>query len=413
MGGRKITRTVAPYRRWLKIFGVTILAFLLSLILFQPFVFSVTSLVSIPEKSDFNITDFYVIVADSRPIKTLDKNILIIDITQSDRDGIAEILDVLSFCDPLAVGLDVIFSESRGGTEDDYLLTAIENCPNLILAASLTQESESSFNISETSFFQDSLRIPFGAINLPAKYPRATIREFPVGFPSSGGTIPSFATAVARTAAPDAAEYLLKRGNFLETINYPSRNFEVIQPEELIDHAEDIHNRIILIGAVRDYYDIHATPTDSRMSGVMIHAYSIATILEADYIKKLNKFQNWLLAFLSCLAVIYLSLKLTSGLKGIIMRVAQLGVVFLVLVVGYHFFITYNILIDFSYTLLILSFGLFACDIWNGFETGIPKFKEGIPKMFGKLKAWKRFFSYERARFVRALDKIRKTIKKI
>lgn len=402
-GITKIKAKLAPYRRWLKILGITILAFLLSLVLFQPFALSISSLVSIPEKSDFNITDFYAIVADSRPIKTLDNHILIVDITACDRDGIADVLDILSFCDPLAVGLDVIFDNARGGVEDEYLLSAVESCPNLVMAATLSQDSASSFSIAEKSFFADSLGVRLGAINLPAKYPRATIREFPVWFPSRNDTIPSFATAIAQLAAPDAAEFLLKRNKQLEIINYPSRKFEVIQPEDLIDRAELIHDRIVLVGAARDFYDIHSTPTDSRMPGVLIHAYSIATILDASYIKKLDKFQNWLLAFLSCLAVIWISLKLTSGLKGIIMRVTQLGILYIVLVVGYHFFITYNILIDFSYTLLILSFGLFACDIWSGFETGLPKMRR-------RFAFWKRFFSYRKAQRLHAEKNNKETI---
>lgn len=382
---------VSRRRRWLKIFGITILAFLLSLVFFQPFAFSLTSLVSIPERSDFDITDFYAIVADSRPIKTLDRKILIVDISRSDRDEIADVLDILSFCDPLAVGMDVIFETPRDGEEDEYLLTAVRNCPNLVIATALAPDSLLSFRYAETSFFQDSLGTP-GAINLAAKYPRATIREFPVWFPSGNDTIPSFVTAIARFAAPDAAAFLHKRDHRHEIINYPSRKFEIIKPENLIDHAEDIHNRVVLIGAVEDFYDIHSTPIDSRMAGVLIHAYSLSTILEDNYITELNKFQNWLLAFLACLIVIFVSVKLTSGVKGIVLRVTQLLILYLALVIGYHFFITYNILINFSYILLILSFGLFACDIWNGFETGIPK----VGQRYRRLKARIRYLSLKR-----------------
>ena len=383
--GETNSTTSVRRRRWLKVLGITMLAFLLSLVLFQPFALSLTSMVSIPEKSDFNITDFYAIVADSRPVKKLDRNILVVDITSCDRDGIAEVLDILSFCDPLAIGLDVVFEEPRG-EEDAYLLSIIGECPNLVVAASVAPDSDSLFRVYETSFFQDSLKVPQGVINLAAKYPRATIREFPVWFPSADGRIPSFATAIVQTAAPDAAEFLLKRNNQLEIINYPSRKFEVIQPEELIDRADLIHDRIVLVGGARDFYDIHSTPIDSRMPGILIHAYAISTILEADYIRMLNKFQNWLLAFLSCLIVIYISLRLTSGLKGVVMRVAQMGILYVVLVVGYHIFITYGILINFSYTLLILSFGLFACDIWNGVEAGIPR-------MRSRWQRWKRSLS--------------------
>lgn len=389
MGDKKILNRplrIVSHRKWLKIFGVTILAFVLSRLLFQPFAFSLTSLVTIPEKSDFNITDFYAILADSRPIKSLDKNIVIVDITQCDRNGIAEILDSLSLYNPLAVGLDVIFDVPKGESEDAYLLASLKKCPNLIIATSLTQESPSSFSISETSFFQDSLHLRYGAINFLLNYPRATIRKFPVRFLTDRDTVPSFATALTQIVAPEATRRLFEREQSLETINYTSRVFEVIQPDELAGRAKDIQNRIVLIGATKDFYDIHATPTNSKMSGVMIHAYSIATILEATYIKELKPFQNWLLAFLSCLTVIFISMQLAPGMKGIVMRIMQLGTLYFVLVIGYHLFITYNILINFSYTLFILSFGLFALDIWNGFETGISKLSK-------KLKPPKRVFS--------------------
>ena len=47
-----------------KAVGITLLAVGLSLVLFQPFSFSAASLLSTHERKDFNMTDFYNIVAD-------------------------------------------------------------------------------------------------------------------------------------------------------------------------------------------------------------------------------------------------------------------------------------------------------------------------------------------------------------
>ena len=95
--------------RILKALGITLLAFALSFILMQPFSFSAASLLSSSDGNDFTINDFYNKVADSRLVSTLDSNIVIIDIAESDRDGIAEILETVALCGPRAVGLDVLF----------------------------------------------------------------------------------------------------------------------------------------------------------------------------------------------------------------------------------------------------------------------------------------------------------------
>ncbi len=44
----------------------------------------------------------------------------------------------------------------------------------------------------------------------------------------------------------------------------------------------------------------------------------------------------------------------------------QVILVWMAVQIGYWFFIKHGIIIDFSYSLLMLAFGLFACDIWNG-----------------------------------------------
>lgn len=67
--------------------------------------------------------------------------------------------------------------------------------------------------------------------------------------------------------------------------------------------------------------------------------------------------------------VIFLSLSLNIGIKGLLLRVLQVGLLYLSIRVGYYFFIEHNVIINFSHTLLMLTFGLFACDIWIGFTT--------------------------------------------
>jgi len=364
----------------LKALGITSLAFVLSTVLMRPFSFSASAFLSNPEKSDFAITDFYSIVADARPVRTIDDRIVIINLSGLDRDGIASVLDLMPLLSPQAVGLDVAFIDPR--EDDSHLLSAIAACPNLVLPVVLSHDKESGrFAVAEKSFFSDSTaaHVPVGATNLPAKYAKSTIREFQTYFPLADNgsdqqgettdSLPSFVTAVATVASQHAVDRLKKRGNDIETINFPSRSFRIFTPEEIADNAHLIAGRIILLGDTEDLADMHATPVTSTMSGVLIHAHALATIIHESYLDSFTRTQNIALAFGLCFIVVLASVMLPIGIKGLVIRVIQVLLLYFVVRLGYSLFLDQNLVIDFSYALLMLAFGLLACDIWIGVNT--------------------------------------------
>ena len=175
--------------------------------------------------------------------------------------------------------------------------------------------------------------------------------------------------AIAGKGRPSMMEALEKRGNRIELINYPSRSFRIFTPEEIADNAHLIAGRIILIGDTGDLADMHATPVTSTMSGVMIHAYALATIVHHEYLDSFSKTENLALAFALCLVVVLTSVMLPIGIKGLIMRIMQVSLLYFVVRLGYTLFLDHNLVIDFSYALLMLAFGLLACDIWIGMTT--------------------------------------------
>lgn len=361
--------------RAMKAFGITLLAFWLSFIMMQPFSFSAASLLSSSDGNDFTINDFYNKVADSRAVSTLDDNIVIVDIASSDREEIAEVIETVSLCGPRAVGLDVVFIEPR--EHDARLIEAMENCPNLIAAVSVEPdpEAEDRFKIDEHTYFSDRLEnATIGAINFPTQHTNRTIREFRPDYKRADGTdLPSFALAVSEMNATEAAKENAKkfreRENKNEVIRFYSRIFKTFSPDELADRAEELSDKIVLIGAINDPADLHATPVKSAMSGILIHAHAAATILSGSYFYQLEKTANWAIAFLSCFIVILVSLSIHAGVKGLLLRLLQVLLLYLSIRIGYYFFIEHDVIINFSYTLMMLTFGLFACDIWIGCAT--------------------------------------------
>ncbi|MDE5958802.1 MAG: CHASE2 domain-containing protein [Muribaculaceae bacterium] len=357
------------WRRALKAAGIATLAFLLSFVLAQPFSFSAGTLMSNPDTKDFNLTDFYNIIADSRPVRALDDKIVIVDIDNTSRDDVTDIIEMLSVMNPAAVGIDVTFNEPHA--DDSRLLHAIENCPDLVLAVGLCAMpgQKDTFMVDDYSFFYNTHHdiITHGAVNLPSKSDGSTIRDFPVIFQSQfGKTISPFAVALARKADADAVRLLESRGNKTETIDFPSRTFNGIPWPELPDRPAEVEGKVVVVGAMNEIGDMHRTPVSDKMSGVMIHAYAISTILNGNYYTVAASWLNLGLAFLLCFLLAMASLSLRVQIKGLVLRMVQVLVLYLIIRIGYSMFVDHRVIIDFSFSLLMLTFALFACDVWIG-----------------------------------------------
>lgn len=370
------------FRRLLLSCGVTLLAFLFSSILMSPLTASTSALFSVPERNDFTITDFYGLVADSRAVSHLDDNIVIINIDESDRNEIADIIDIASLAGARAICLDVMFDSPREG--DEPLLNAISDCRVPLiqpLVMERTDFSTDTFTVAASSFFfhtdVDSSTV-YASASMPSKYHKGVIREFQLNFPVRGDAdVPSMPLAVARIVDPEAAAQLESRGGNLETVNYHSRRFRVIMPDEMIDNADVLKDRIVMVGVINDHIDQHPTPVSSNMSGVMIHSHSLATILDGSYMDSIPGYINIMIAFVLCMIIVTINISMKSGMRGILLRVLQVLFVWLSVQIGYWLFVSHNLIVDFSYSLLMLTFGLFACDIWIGCSF-----------MFGRLRNW-------------------------
>lgn len=378
----------------LKAAGMTALALLLSMVMMQPFAFSTTALISSHEKKDFKITDFYNIVAESRAVRQLDENVVIVNIDEADRADIAQLIDRLAAFEPRAIGLDVTFDVPHDSLIDDYLVSVIEASPAIVQAVTVNPVDDEGrrFELGERSFFLDSATLStpgcpspaLGAVNLPMKMIGGVAREFAVSYPLvSDSAIPSFPAALA--AMVDSAAYadLLKRGGGLETIYYPSRIYREFDAGDVDAHADDIRGRVVLIGALNDLGDKHASPLGYSISGVQIHARALSTILDRNYVSATPGWLNILVASLITFLFLLLYVCLVAPYKAIVLRILQVAVLYLIIVISYKLFIGQNILVDFSFTFLMVTFGLFAFDIWMGGEYFFKRFRDRFFRRHG------------------------------
>ncbi len=365
----KVKKPSSPlWNNALKSAGITVLAFVLAQLIAAPFSASLSSVFSAPEKTDFVLSDFYAQVADNRPVRKLSDKIIMVDIGHSDRDGIAEILEALALCGPKAIGVDINFERPRD--DDSRLLKALNaGCP-VVLPVGLSRDEKDAnlFHIKDHSFFFDTIPyLAYGAVNLPGKYARSTIREFPVCFNLADGRVcPSFAMAVAEKADPESASELRARDNRLEIIDYASMEIPLMMLEDIYANPEAVNGKVVMLGAVNEASDMHLTPVRHSMSGLHIHAYALSTILNGDYFRRVPVYADYILASVLCFLIVWYNISMKAKVKGLILRLLQILIVYIVVRVGYSLYVDHRMVTNFTVTLLMVAFGLFAIDVWNG-----------------------------------------------
>lgn len=367
------------WRTWIRITGTVLLAFIISHFLIYD-ISSISYFKPVEKSKDVAITDFYQIVANKKNVKPLEQNIAIIAIDSCGRTEIAQLLNAIDFCNPAAVGLDVLFNYPSA--DDSLLIKAIEECNNLILPCSASYDSHSRICTGYTgSFFYSKLDAQknYGAVNLAGDNMQSLIREFRPFHLCNGDTLMNFAAAVVKEANPTAYNLLKERGNDMETINYPYHEFSIYTPDEVLEFSEELEGKIVLVGSLNEPWDFHITPVSDQMPGIIIHAHSIATILGNIYIQELDGWIIWVIAIiLSTIMLIIKNALDNINFESFIIRFIQMLMLYLIVVIGYWFYNSRQLSIDFTIPLMMVGLIFMARDIWNGCESLIQSLKQKI-----------------------------------
>ncbi|MDE5551605.1 MAG: CHASE2 domain-containing protein, partial [Muribaculaceae bacterium] len=259
------------------------------------------------------------------------------------------------------------------------LMESLNSLPALILPLGVRQEGKN-FSISDKPFFYDDLdNATYGVVNFPTDRPGASVREYAKSFPMTDGSrLLSFPEAVA-----DRAGYktnLPEEGEGVPTgiIGYHSREIKTIPYEELIDRAEELTGKIVLVGTTSQADDIYNIPLRNKVSGLEIHAYSLSTILDGVEYERLPGYIATLIAVAVCFLIILGAVSIRSGIRGLVLRLAQVLTLYLLVRIGYSLFVDHGIVSDFSQAILMIAFGLFAVDIWNGTAALIDRVRLGV-----------------------------------
>lgn len=318
--------------------------------------------------ADFRFSDFYTIVADDRAVATLDDDVVIVPLDGMTRREMARVIDDVNFCSPAAVGLDIAFAPPSN-PDDDPLATALQDCDKLVMPVRVMTEDDG-LHSRHVSYY-DSIVNPsagFAAVNIQGETAkRSTVREFAMKFDTKEGVTLSMPLALASIARPDKVKEIADKTNDDQFISFPSRRFDIINPDEIIDNPDLIEGKIVLMGKLQNAGDLHVTPLDNFTPGLLIHAHTIATILDGNFIRTLTDTQSYIIAAIACYLIVLLNMLLWEAPVGsLVVRAVQMLMLYLMIIGGTMAYINLNIDLNFAFAIMTTTLGVAACEVYIG-----------------------------------------------
>jgi CHASE2 domain-containing sensor protein len=351
--------------------------------------------------SDFDVYD--IVYSRIREEPKVDTNIVLVNLSHLSRVEIAEQINIINSYDPKVVALDAIFLQDMEQEVDSILAEAFSRCRNLVLVSKLDRfnEETNSYDSIQTSIINFNRYAANGYANLPNidEISFRTIREFRPFAQVRALQIPAFGTKIAELYNPAAMEFLSKRKNEIEKINYAGNfnKFYYLDANQVLGEKNDlsfIKGKIILMGFMginlndKTFEDIFFTPLNERfagkafpdMHGVIIHANIVSMILSKNYVnvmpKWLSIFLSLLLSYLSAYIIYNLKIKFKDWFSG-------LSKLYILLITVFNLFVGVMVLHHFNYRIdltLALAVVVLTNTIVEIYQSFISKFFPALEK---------------------------------
>lgn len=301
---------------------------------------------------DVELTDY--VFSSMRPQPELDTNIVVINIGRLNRAKIAEQIEIISQYKPKVIGIDGFF-HCQGLPRDTFycpqlidsvgnnrLGRAIKNAGNVVMVSKLLRSEKlastdvedvyDSLEVSDPLYRASAFAEGFASLETDAAFQDdvKTCRTFNPSMMVKGKRELAFSVQMAMLYDSATTNEFLARDNFSETINYRGNMADFYSQSnfKLAFYAIDVNqvfeggflpsmikDKIVIFGFLGEEFgdtsweDKFYTPLNLKMAGkanpdmfgVIIHANIISMILRKDYINKMYKWQEVLMAIMLCL----------------------------------------------------------------------------------------------------------------
>jgi CHASE2 domain-containing sensor protein len=343
---------------------------------------------------DFEIFD--IVFSRLRVEQNLDSNIVIVNIGNLDRIGIANQIHKLSKYGPKVIGVDVFFREPWDKNQDSILTNLITSSKNLIIVNKLTNyNDDKGIYESELKSFYKLGEASVGYANLSEDIGGGykTIRNFKPFALYKDKIENAFSTEIVKKYDPSSFRYLLDRNRQSELINYRGNynKFFFLDADEINSkpNLNFIKGKIVLLGFIGTNSDTLSledkffTPLNARyagksfpdMYGVVIHANIISMILSRNYINELPSIISFIIAFiigyLNVILLFYIKVKWDDWFGGLSKLIILIQTI-LVLFVGIVLFHQFNYRIQLTLLMVVIALVPTSIDFYQNYIAKLP-----------------------------------------
>ena len=228
---------------------------------------------------EFSLTDIYYYVMNDHGRVDTSRVITIVDMTDlHNRAAIADVLKEIQAANPKTIGVDIVFEGMKEEESDLYLTDIVSACQNTFFSYRLTNYVNDTIGYERDihSFFTDFVEVNEGFTNFERSLYGGIKRKVTLHDICRGEKRESFMLQVARNYADN--QLAPHEGNVMN-VNFRPTAFRIIPSDSVAYHRDWIEDRIVLLGATHELYDMHYTPLGD-MAGIELLAYSIQTLLE-------------------------------------------------------------------------------------------------------------------------------------
>ena len=235
---------------------------------------------------NFAISDIYYQMMKDGGYSQPSDIITIIDATSLyDRSKIGDMMLQVSSLEPAVVGIDCIYEGFRGDTiGTNRLAEGLFSLPNPVVAFKLTNYNPETgeFTQQRHSFFAPMDGIGEGYSNVSYDAGGITVRSLVTQRIVNGDTLLSLPYQIGSAYTDDVKDMASTRPYM---IDYTPTDFPVVHCDSILQNADKIRGRIVIIGATHDDADMHSSPY-GRIPGTVIQAYILQTLLEHEPVKE-------------------------------------------------------------------------------------------------------------------------------
>ena len=352
--------------------------------------------------ADFELTDIVFSQLQEDPIA--DERIVIVNIGELPREGIARQIEIINKYKPKVIGLDVMLDARKEWPEDSALTRVLSETPNIVIGEKLIDYNEetSEFNMTikpEDHIVQNSL---LGYVNLitdaRTQSDLKMCREFTPSEQVAGETRYAFPVRLAYAYDSAKTEKFLARGNDMEVINYKGNiisfsaaqygmKYFALDVYDVFDEnfTEDLFkDKIVImcflgsyIGDTETTEDFYFTPMNENyvgkakndMFGGVIHANIISQILDEEPIDRMSENAQIALAVFFCLfnvfvfKIIYGAMpRWYDGITKIFQLIEVAGLATLMI----YLLLSFNYKADFTLAMIVIALSGDSLEVYHG-----------------------------------------------